>query len=311
MRQRDHGTTGHGLATTGPLTTGPRGGGRRAEDGRRKTGENRPQDDRTTDYETKGKKLKLPDSPDGFESEGRTLWAWLASVRMAGNKTWAGDAPFLGRERGRVWLSLKQHENQLHSKVGPEGLRRLSQHPSRQGRARVCAPQQSPHRRTTGPPPERSRGLRPLAHSDPGTARRVARCRGRDDFINEKGRRVRLNCYNFFVSLNTRRADLGLPQFDLPPAKPVFPDNPVVELAATYIGGEFTLKLRVSARRRSTRWCKAPGRSGRGSGACSISLSWGCCHRRLTVGATSPSFTSPGLACPKPARPSGFDLPAH
>jgi hypothetical protein len=31
--------------------------------------------------------------------------------------------------------------------------------------------------------------------------------------------------------VNTRRADLDLPQFDLPPAQPVFSLNPVVELA--------------------------------------------------------------------------------
>jgi hypothetical protein len=64
-------------------------------------------------------------------------------------------------------------------------------------------------------------------------------------FVNEAGRRVRLNGYHHFVSLNTRRADLGLPQFDLPPAEPVFSPNPVAELVATYTGGEFTLKLRV------------------------------------------------------------------
>ena len=64
-------------------------------------------------------------------------------------------------------------------------------------------------------------------------------------FVNEEGRQVRLNCYNFFVSLNIRRADLGLPQFDLPPAEPVFSHNPVEELAATFTGGKFTLKLRV------------------------------------------------------------------
>jgi hypothetical protein len=56
---------------------------------------------------------------------------------------------------------------------------------------------------------------------------------------------VRLNCYNFFVSLNTRRADLGLPQFDLPPAQPVFSPNPTAELVATNTGGKITLKLRV------------------------------------------------------------------
>ena len=47
------------------------------------------------------------------------------------------------------------------------------------------------------------------------------------------------------LGVNTRRADLGLPQFDLPPAEPVFSRNPVGELVATYTGGEFTLKLRV------------------------------------------------------------------
>ncbi|MGO8927024.1 MAG: hypothetical protein ACLQU3_09075 [Limisphaerales bacterium] len=45
--------------------------------------------------------------------------------------------------------------------------------------------------------------------------------------------------------LNTRRADLGLPQFDLPPAEPVFPPNPVTELVITNTGGRITLKLRV------------------------------------------------------------------
>jgi hypothetical protein len=67
-----------------------------------------------------------------------------------------------------------------------------------------------------------------------------------NDFTDEKGRRVRLNCYTFFVGLNTRRADLGLAQFDLPPAKPFFGRNPVVELAITNTGGEITLKLRVT-----------------------------------------------------------------
>jgi len=62
-------------------------------------------------------------------------------------------------------------------------------------------------------------------------------------FINKKGRRVRLNGYNFFVSLNTRRADLGLPQFDSPPAEPVFPDNPVVELVAINTGDTISNKL--------------------------------------------------------------------
>ena len=45
--------------------------------------------------------------------------------------------------------------------------------------------------------------------------------------------------------VNTRRADLGLPQFDLPPAEPVFSPNPVAELAITNTGGRITLMLRV------------------------------------------------------------------
>lgn len=68
----------------------------------------------------------------------------------------------------------------------------------------------------------------------------------KEDYVTETGRCVRLNGQNLFVRLNTRRADLGLAQFDLPPAKPVFGDNPVVELAITNTGGETTLKLRLS-----------------------------------------------------------------
>jgi hypothetical protein len=64
-------------------------------------------------------------------------------------------------------------------------------------------------------------------------------------FVTETGRRVRCRGYNFFVSVNRRRVQLGLPQFDLPPAEPVFPPNPVDELVATITGASFTLKLRV------------------------------------------------------------------
>ena len=64
-------------------------------------------------------------------------------------------------------------------------------------------------------------------------------------FVSKTGRQVRLNGCNFFVSLNTRRADLGLPQFDLPRAEPVFRPNPVAELVITNTGGKITLKLRV------------------------------------------------------------------
>ena len=64
-------------------------------------------------------------------------------------------------------------------------------------------------------------------------------------FVTETGRRVRLNGYNFFASLNTRRADLDLPQFDFPPAEPIFSPNLVAELVITNTGGRITLKLRV------------------------------------------------------------------
>jgi hypothetical protein len=64
-------------------------------------------------------------------------------------------------------------------------------------------------------------------------------------FVNDEGKQARLNCFKLFVSLNTRRADLGLPQFDIAPAKPVFSKTPVVELAVSYPGGKFTLQLRV------------------------------------------------------------------
>jgi hypothetical protein len=64
-------------------------------------------------------------------------------------------------------------------------------------------------------------------------------------FVSKTGRQVRLNGCNFFVSLNTRRADLGLPQFDPPPAEPVFSPNPGAELVITNTGGKITLKLRV------------------------------------------------------------------
>ena len=46
--------------------------------------------------------------------------------------------------------------------------------------------------------------------------------------------------------VNTRRADLDLPQFDLPPAEPVFRRNPVADLDITNTGGRIALKLRVA-----------------------------------------------------------------
>jgi hypothetical protein len=64
-------------------------------------------------------------------------------------------------------------------------------------------------------------------------------------YVNDEGERVRLNCFKLFVSLNTRRADLGLPQFDVAPAHPVFSTNPVKELACSFTDGKFTLRARL------------------------------------------------------------------
>jgi len=64
-------------------------------------------------------------------------------------------------------------------------------------------------------------------------------------FITETGERVRRNCYQLFVKLNVRRADLGLPQFSDPPAKAVFSTRPVFELAVSCVAGRPTIHLRV------------------------------------------------------------------
>ena len=63
--------------------------------------------------------------------------------------------------------------------------------------------------------------------------------------VTKDGRRVRPNCYHYFVSVNTQRVELDLPQFDFPPAEPIFSPNPVGELVITIIDGEARLKLRV------------------------------------------------------------------
>ena len=64
--------------------------------------------------------------------------------------------------------------------------------------------------------------------------------------LSRTRRRVRLSSYHLFVSLNVGRADLGLPQFDVPLPEPVWGANPVVELSATFTGGRFGLKARLT-----------------------------------------------------------------
>ena len=61
-----------------------------------------------------------------------------------------------------------------------------------------------------------SRRWRTLSLEQRGTWRVLA---ANTCFVNDEGQQVRLNCYKLFVSLNTRRADLGLPQFDVAPAE--------------------------------------------------------------------------------------------
>jgi hypothetical protein len=63
--------------------------------------------------------------------------------------------------------------------------------------------------------------------------------------VTHSGRQVALSGYSYFVSANSRRAELDLPQFDLPPAEPTFSPNPVAELVVANTGGTITLKLRV------------------------------------------------------------------
>jgi hypothetical protein len=68
----------------------------------------------------------------------------------------------------------------------------------------------------------------------------------RNYFVTETGRRVQLNGYTFFVRINLRRADLGLPEIKLPPDQPDFGPNPVDELVVTNTGGRITIRLRVT-----------------------------------------------------------------
>ncbi len=87
-----------------------------------------------------------------------------------------------------------------------------------------------------------SRRWRTLSLEQVGTWRALA---ANHFFVNDKGERVKLNCFKLFVSVNTRRADLNLPQFDAAPAQPVFSDNPVKELACTWTEGKLALLARV------------------------------------------------------------------
>jgi hypothetical protein len=60
------------------------------------------------------------------------------------------------------------------------------------------------------------------------------------------GRPVKLNGYSRFVSVNNKRAFLGLPWYDLPPQQPAIPANPVTELVITNTAGNISIKLRLT-----------------------------------------------------------------
>ena len=98
---------------------------------------------------------------------------------------------------------------------------------------------QQRHRRNI---PAVSRRWHTLSLDQQGTWRMLA---ANTNYVSDDGKRVRLNCFKLFVGINTRRADLNLPQFDTAPAQPVFSPNLVKELACTWTEGKFTLLARV------------------------------------------------------------------
>ena len=104
--------------------------------------------------------------------------------------------PKSGRKGSVVYLKTR-HGNVVREYVRPRNPR---------------TPDQQLNRNTFGAVSSRWRTLNLEQHA----AWRAATAS--KDFVTESGRLVRLHGYNLFVSLNSRRAELGLPQFDLPPA---------------------------------------------------------------------------------------------
>ena len=84
----------------------------------------------------------LPLDPDAKEwqasSAGNSYYCWRRGARFGYD---LNTRPIAGESATAAEAGCQeQYENQLHSKVGPEGFRRLCQQPSRQGRALVRAP---------------------------------------------------------------------------------------------------------------------------------------------------------------------------
>lgn len=65
--------------------------------------------------------------------------------------------------------------------------------------------------------------------------------------VNSAGRQVSLSGYHYFMRVNASRAHLDLSLYELPPAVPSFPANPVDELSITRAGGVLSIKVRVSS----------------------------------------------------------------
>jgi hypothetical protein len=116
-------------------------------------------------------------------------------------------------------------QNSIAATIGARGQRRLRDQPLRPGRASVRRAAQPAVSGTTARPQQLRRGRQPLARA--------------------LGRKTALNGYNYYMRINTARADLGLSEFDLPPAVPTFGPNPVGELVITNTAGEVALKLHV------------------------------------------------------------------
>ena len=96
---------------------------------------------------------------------------------------------------------------------------------------------------------------------------------------------LRPDCYHYFVGVNTQRADLGLPQFDLPPGLTGL-QSQSGDGVGDYLSacGRITLKLRVtSPPAQYTRGAWRP--AGQETGvrfAHSTTLSWGAASSDIT-----------------------------
>ena len=165
----------------------------------------------------------------------------------------------------------------------------------------------------TGPPPQRPRCFCPMVHSDPGTAGCLVRCRGQQT-LRERRRppdtpqRLQLLCE---LEYPARRPRLCPSSISHPPSLSSA-KTPWTNWSLPSREASSPSSSASQARWPNTPWYMAPRRSEVVSAMFITSRSWGCCRPRKTAGATSPSFTLPGMACRRP-EPGHLDshLPAH